>query len=141
MPIDPKNPVVLLCAAGMERDGEPEEARRLFQQAWDARRNDYDAAIAAHYLARHQPTPHETLRWNSLAVTHAERVADGRTTELFPSLYLNLASSLTALGRLDEARAIIARAKEHLESLRADGYRDFLAHGISRLQARLENTA
>ncbi len=140
MPIDPKNPVVLLCAAGMERDGEPDEARRLFQQAWDARRNDYDAAIAAHYLARHQLSPHETLRWNSLAVTHAERVADGRTTELFPSLYLNLASSLTALGRLDEARAIIARAKQHLESLRADGYRDFLAHGIDRLKARLENT-
>jgi len=140
MPIDPKNPVVLLCAAGMERDGEPDEARRLFQQAWDARRNDYDAAIAAHYLARHQLSPHETLRWNSLAVTHAERVADGRTTELFPSRYLNLASSLTALGRLDEARAIIARAKQHLESLRADGYRDFLAHGIDRLKARLENT-
>jgi len=140
MPIDPKNQVVLLCAAGMERDGEPDEARRLFQQAWDARRNDYDAAIAAHYLARHQLSPHETLRWNSLAVTHAERVADGRTTELFPSLYLNLASSLTALGRLDEARAIIARAKQHLESLRADGYRDFLAHGIDRLKARLENT-
>ena len=141
MPIDPNNAVVLLCAAGMERDGEPEEARRLFQQAWDARRNDYDAAIAAHYLARHQRTPHETLRWNSLAVTHAERVVDGRTTELFPSLYLNLASSLTALGRLDEAREIIGRAKEHLEGLRADGYRDFLAIGINRLQARLENTA
>ena len=139
MPIDPNNPVVLLCAAGMEREGEPEEARRLFQQAWDARRNGYHAPIAAHYLARHQPTPHDTLRWNSLAVTHAERVVDGRTTELFPSLYLNLASSLTALGRLDEARAIIARAKEHLESLRADGYRDFLAYGINRLQARLEN--
>ena len=141
MPIDPNNPVVLLCAAGMERDGEPEEARRLFQHAWDARRNDYDAAIAAHYLARHQPTPHETLRWNSLAVTHAERVVDGRTTELFPSLYLNLASSLTALGRLDEAREIIGRAKQRLEGLRADGYRDFLAIGINRLQARLENTA
>ena len=141
MPIDPNNPVVLLCAAGMERDGEPEEARRLFQQAWDARRNDYDAAIAAHYLARHQRTPHEALRWNSLAVTHAERVVDGRTTELFPSLYLNLASSLTALGRLDEAREIIGRAKERLEGLRADGYRDFLAIGINRLQARLENTA
>ncbi len=121
----------------MERDGEPEEARRLFQQAWDARRDDYEAAIAAHYLARHQPTPDETFRWNSLAVTHAERVADGRTSELFPSLYLNLASSLVALGRLDEARATIARAREHLDTLRADGYREFLSHGISRLQARL----
>jgi len=137
MPIDPNNPVLLLCAAGMERDGQPEEARQLFQQAWDARRDDYEAAIAAHYLARHQPTPDETLRWNSLAVTHAERVADGRTTELFPSLYLNLASSLAALGRLEEARETIVRAREHLATLPADGYREFLSHGISRLQANL----
>src|SRR6476619_1354463 len=106
MPIDPKKPVVLLCAAGMERDGEPDEARRLFQQAWDARRNDYDAAIAAHYLARHQLSPHETLRWNSLAVTHAERVADGRTTELFPSLYLNRASSQRTMASQADVRRI-----------------------------------
>ena len=59
MPIDPNNPVVLLCAAGMERDGEPEEARRLFQQAWDARRNDYDAAIATR-TKTDRKTPYRT---------------------------------------------------------------------------------
>lgn len=137
MPIDPNNAVVLLCAAGMERDGVPEEARRLFQQAWDARRDDYDAAIAAHYVARHQATPADTFHWNSLAVTHAERVTDGRAAELFPSLYLNLADSLVALMRFDEARDVIARARAHLATLPSDGYHEFLAQGINRLRARL----
>ena len=137
MPIDPNNPVVLLCVAGMERDGVPEEARQLFQQAWDARRNDYEAAIAAHYLARHQATPADTFHWNALAVSHAERVTDGRVTEMFPSLYLNLADSLMTLMRFDEARATIARAREHLATLPSDGYHEFLSHGIDRLQARL----
>lgn len=137
MPIDPNNPVVLLCAAGMERDGVPDEARRLFQQAWDARRDDYEAAIAAHYLARHQTTPADTFHWNALAVTHAERVTDGRVAEMFPSLYLNLASSQIALMRFDEARVTVARAREYLATLPADGYREFLSHGLDRLQARI----
>ena len=141
MPIDPNNPVVLLCVAGMERDGVPDEARRLFQQAWDARRDDYEAAIAAHYLARHQATPADTFRWNELAVTHAERVTDGRVTGMFPSLYLNLANSQIALLRFEEARATIARAREQLATLPSDGYREFLSHGIDRLQARVGQPA
>jgi len=137
MPIDPNNPVVLLCAAGMECDGVPDEARRLFQQAWDARRDDYEAAIAAHYLARHQATPADTFHWNALAVTHAERVTDGRVAEMFPSLYLNLASSQVALMRFDEARVTVTRAREYLATLPADGYPEFLSHGLDRLQARI----
>ena len=46
MPIDPNNPVVALCAAGMTCDGGPAEARSLFEEAWNARRDDYDPAIA-----------------------------------------------------------------------------------------------
>lgn len=137
MPIDQTNPVVRLCAAGMERDGVPEEALPLFEQAWRERQDDYDAAIAAHYVARHQPSPADTLRWNALAVTHAERVTDGRATELFPSLYLNLAASLVALERFDEARPTIMRAMEHVAALPADGYREFLTRGIARLQAQV----
>ena len=47
MDIDPRNPVVALCAAGMAIKGDAEAARRLFEQAWDARTDDYDASIAA----------------------------------------------------------------------------------------------
>ena len=141
MAIDPTNPVVALCAAGMEREGIPDEARALFEQAWQARRDDYDAAIAAHYLARHQPSPEDTLHWNALAASHAELIGDGRADELFPSLYLNLAASLAAMDRLDQARSTIALAAEHLAALPADGYRDFLAQGIKRLEAQLHRDA
>jgi hypothetical protein len=135
--IDPENPVVALCAAGMQVEGAPDEARRLFEQAWDARRNDYDASIAAHFLARHQPTPADTLRWNLLAVRHAEAVGDERVAEFMASLYLNLGDSYAALGLLTDAAAAAERATMHLAALPAGGYRDFVASGVNRLDARL----
>jgi hypothetical protein len=133
------NPVVALCAAGMECEGTPEQARRLFQEAWDALRDDYDAAIAAHYLARHQPTAALTLEWNARAVQHCERVADDRRSELLPSLYLNLADSLLAVERPAEARAVVDRVAEYLKVLPSDGYRSFVALGIARLQEKLQS--
>ena len=84
--MDPTNPVVALCAQGMAVEGTPSEALRLFAQAWAARRDDFDAAIAAHFLARHQSTAAATLQWNELAVQHAEAVSDGRCEELLASL-------------------------------------------------------
>jgi len=140
MPIDPTNPVVALCAAGMVCDGAPGEARRLFEQAWSARHDDYDAAIAAHYLAREQPTPLLTLDWNMRAVAHCERVADDRAVELLPSLYLNLADSLLQVRRWEEARLIAERAAESLPRLPAGGYRTLIAQGIARLQKKLAGT-
>jgi len=137
MPIDPTNPVVALCAAGMVCDGAPGEARHLFEQAWSARRDDYDAAIAAHYLAREQPTPLLTLDWNMRAVEHCERVTDDRAVELLPSLYLNLADSLLQVRRWEEARLIAERAAESLPRLPAGGYRTLIAQGIARLQEKL----
>jgi len=121
----------------MACDGGPAEARHLFEEAWNARRDDYEAAIAAHYLARHQATPFLTLDWNARAVTHCEQVRDDRAAELLPSLYLNLADSLLAVGRLDEASLIAERAVETLSTLQMDGYRTFIAQGIARLQAKL----
>jgi hypothetical protein len=122
----------------MACEGTPEQARQLFEQAWDARRDDYDAAIAAHYLARHQCTPLLTLEWNTRAVTHCERIGDERAAELLPSLYLNLADSLLSLGRCVEARAAAESAARHLEALPADGYRSFVGFGIDRLREKLE---
>ena len=137
MTIDPSNPVVALCAEGMQMDGTPAKARLLFEQAWDARRDDYDACIAAHFLARHQPTPADTLRWNSLAVQHAEAVLDGRAAELLASLYLNLGDAHAALGNLEAAGAAAVRAAECLSALPAGGYRELVSLGIGRLTERL----
>jgi hypothetical protein len=137
MPIDSEHPVVELCAAGMAAEGTPAEARRLFEQAWAARRDDYDACIAAHFLARHQGSADSTLHWNALAVRHAEAVTDGRAAELYASLYLNLGDAHAALGQSEAAAAAVHLAPAHLAALPAGGYREFLALGIGRLAQRL----
>ncbi len=86
---------------------------------------------------RQQSTPAERLRWNALAVEHAHAVSDGRADELFASLYLNLADSHLALGDHADALAVSELAAANLGRLAPGAYRDFVARGIERLQARL----
>jgi hypothetical protein len=135
--IDPANPVVALCAEGMAMEGSPGAARSLFEQAWEARSDDFDAAIAAHFLARHQTTAEDTLHWNVVAARHAELVADGRAVVLLSSLYLNLGDARAKLGMNEAAIDALGRAREHLDALPDDGYRAFVAMGLDRLAQRL----
>jgi hypothetical protein len=136
--IDPTNPVVALCAEGMAAEGTPAEALRLFELAWATRRDDFDAAVAAHFLARHQPTSVDAMRWNVLAVQHAENVSDGRAAELLASLYLNLADAQLTAGDAASAAASVEQAVRHLDGLPAGGYREFVAMGVRRLAQRLD---
>ncbi len=85
MLFDPESPVMQLCAAGMAVDGEPQKARVLFEAAWAARRDDFDASVAAHFLARHQSTPRDVLDWNERALRHADVVQVERAAALVPS--------------------------------------------------------
>ena len=135
--IDPTNPVVVLCAQGMALEGTPIDARRLFERAWAARRDDYDAAIAAHFLARQQLSAADTLHWNALAVRHAEAVPGGRAAGFLASLYLNLGDAQASAGDLGAAVAAVQRAANHLAALPPGGYRDFVALGIHRLARRV----
>lgn len=138
MTIDSENSVVALCAAGMAIEGDAFAARRLFEQAWEARRDDYEASIAAHFLARHQATVEDRLAWNLRASHHAEVVADDRARELKASLYLNLADAYLAAGDRTEARAAIVRAAVSLDDLPVGGYRDFVKRGIDGVLRRLD---
>ena len=54
MQFDPNNPVIKLCADGMnsEAQGQIEKAKQLFQQAWDNSSSDFEKFTSAHYLAR-----------------------------------------------------------------------------------------
>ncbi|MCO6451065.1 MAG: hypothetical protein J5I90_09800 [Caldilineales bacterium] len=98
--MDTANPVIRLCILGTEAEfaGRLAEARRLYAQAWEARTDDFEACIAAHYMARFQDSPAETLRWNQTTMYHAQAVTDGRADDFFPSLYLNLGRSHELLG-------------------------------------------
>jgi tetratricopeptide (TPR) repeat protein len=130
--LDADNPVVALCAEGMTAEGGagPEAARALFEQAWELRRDDVDACIAAHYLARQQPSPELTLAWNERALRHAEAAADDRIAGFFPSLHLNLGKSHEDLGDRGRAREHYERALAHADALGDDGYGDMVRRGV-----------
>lgn len=138
--IDPDNPVVRLCAQGMqaELEGRDDLAAELFRQAWNARRDDFEGCVAAHYLARHQPSPDSTLHWNAESLRLADRVSDERVQGFYPSLHLSLGKALEDLGRPGEARWEYERAAATAAVLPAGGYGDLVRHGIRAALARTE---
>ncbi|MGW7346731.1 hypothetical protein [Streptomyces sp. NPDC054854] len=105
--MDPRNTVVRLCTEGMaaEAAGRGEAAHALFRRAWDAASDDYEACVAAHYMARHQPTPEDTLHWNRTCLELADRVGDERVRPFYPSLHGALGRALLERGERGEARA------------------------------------
>lgn len=109
-----ENKVVALCVAGTRAElaGRIADACALYQQAWGAARNDYEACIAAHYRARHQQ-PEEALRWNQEALRRAEAVGDARITPFLGSLYVNLGHSYELLGHKAEAERFYRLAAEY----------------------------
>ena len=133
--MDENNPVVKLCARGMQAEGEgrPEAARELYERAWIESRDNFEAAAAAHYLARQQPSAEETFRWNDEALKRADAAgaADDERVEVFyPSLYLNMGKSHEDLGDLDAARRSYETAAKKAEDLSDDGYGNLMRRGI-----------
>ena len=112
--MDLDNPVIRLCAEGAraEFEGRIHDARTLFMQAWEASKDDYEACVAAHYVARYQESPEDTLRWNQEALSRANAVGDDRVIGFFPSLYLNMGRSYETLGNQTEAQRYYDLAAE-----------------------------
>lgn len=138
MQLDPSNPVVALCVEGMQQEGVPGAARRCFERAWELRADDVDASIAAHFLARHQDSPDDTLAWNRRALEHALASPTERVRSFMASLHLNLGDSLLQTGDARGAREALAQAREWFNVLPADGYSALVARGIEGLDARLQ---
>ena len=130
--MDPENPVVRLCIEGMaaESRGDPEGASRCFDRAWRAADDEYERCIAAHYVARHQPSEDDRLAWNRRALEAADEVGDDRVSSLYPSLLLNLGHSLEATGDPDGARELYLRARRWAEGLPGDAYGTMVLGGI-----------
>jgi hypothetical protein len=138
--MDPNNPVVKLCAAGIaeEMAGHRDEAAKLYQDAWASRTSDYEACIAAHYVARLQSTPLDVLRWNSEALRFAEAANESELSQFFPSLYLNLGKSHEDLRNLAEARTFYLMAEQAAVVLPDGEYAATVKRGI---RAGLERVA
>ncbi|MFJ8581336.1 hypothetical protein [Micromonospora sp. NPDC093277] len=137
--VDLGNPVLKLCQDGMqaEAEGRPADARALFEQAWAGRTDNYDACVAAHYLARQQDNPEEILRWNQAALRHADAASDDKVAAFYPSLHVSVATAYERLGNTIAARAAFERAANHVAALPADAYGEHLraaiADGLRRL--------
>jgi len=79
MLFDANNKIVQLCARGMELEAtQPDIAKNLFMQAWDASTNDFEKFTAAHYVARHQTSIKDKLYWDKIALEFALKVDDIR---------------------------------------------------------------
>jgi len=106
MEFDPNNNVVKLCVQGMDMEGKgkPEEASRLFLQAWNEATTDFEKFTAAHYVARHQKNVPDKLKWIETALQFALKINNHTVKGAFPSLYLNLAKCYENLSDLDNAK-------------------------------------
>lgn len=137
--MDLGNPVLMLCQDGMraEAEGRPADAQTLFEQAWEKRTDDYEACVAAHYLARHQQDPALILRWNQAAIRHADAVGDDRIAAFYPSLHVSVAMAYEQLGDPVAARTAFERAAGHVAALPAGEYgaqlRAAITDGLSRV--------
>lgn len=137
--MDPANPIVRLCAAGMsaEQDGRLQDASLLFQQAWRDSSDDWERCIAAHYLARHQPSPAQTLFWNQEALRLAGTLGADCVRDFYPSLYLNVGHSLEALGRAAEACRYYELAAARMEELPDGRYANVVRQGVAEARRRI----
>ncbi len=106
MLFDPKNNVVKLCAQGMDMEGKgkPEDASKLFLQAWNEATNNFEKFTAAHYVARHQKSIADKLKWDETALRLALKINNDTVKATFPSLYLNIAKCYEDLNDLDNAK-------------------------------------
>ena len=132
--IDPSNPVVKLCVEGIdaEMSGRHAQAQALYVKAWELRQDDYEACIAAHYLARQQETLVDSLHWNQAALDHALAVAGDQVQGFLPSLYLNLGWSHEVLGDAVTARTCYGAGAALLDSLPAGPYTETVRDGLER---------
>jgi tetratricopeptide (TPR) repeat protein len=106
MEFSASNNVIKLCLQGlsMEEKGDPAEASRIFLQAWNEATNDFEKFTAAYYVARHQTTIPDKLKWLETALQFALKINDDSVKAAFPAMYVNIAKCYEDLGDLDNAK-------------------------------------
>ncbi|HTN46072.1 MAG TPA: hypothetical protein VL098_06950 [Flavipsychrobacter sp.] len=131
MELDPNNAIVKLCAKGMDIEGsQPEAASRLFLQAWEEAGNEVEKFIAAHYVARHQKTAVEKLKWDVRALALALSIPGDAAKTALPSLYLNIAKCHEELNDRDLARRNYESGLSFIDFLPDDGYGNMIRGGL-----------
>jgi tetratricopeptide (TPR) repeat protein len=106
MEFNPNNNIVKLCLQGMdmEEKGKPEEASKLFLQAWSEATSDLEKFISSHYVVRHQKNVSDKLKWLETALQFALKINNDSVKSAFPSLYSNIAKCYEDLSDPDKAK-------------------------------------
>jgi tetratricopeptide (TPR) repeat protein len=132
MQFDPENPIVKLCAGGMELEGaaKPDEAAAAFNQAWEQATNDFEKFIAAHYIARHQKSVADKLIWDKTSLQLALNIKEDGIEGTYPSLYLNIAKCYEDLNDFAQAKENYQNALTYTSFLGDDGYGNMIRAGI-----------
>ncbi len=129
---DPNNKIVKLCTEGMalEEQGREDEALKHFEQAWKEASNDFEKFTAAHYVARHQESLADKLKWDEIALQLALNINDETVMGAYPSLYLNIAKGYEDLNDFDSAKKNYELALSFNLHLTDDGYGNLIKRGI-----------
>lgn len=106
MEFSPHNNVVRLCLQGMESEAKnhPEEAKKIFRQAWDEAENDFEKFIAAHYITRHQQNAADKLQWIETSLQLALKIDSDYARGNLSSLYLKKAQCYEESGDTENAK-------------------------------------
>nr|WP_294894894.1 hypothetical protein [uncultured Pedobacter sp.] len=132
MQFDPDNKIVKLCAQGMDMEGKgnAEEASKLFLQAWNESTNDFEKFTSAHYVARHQKSIVEKLKWDETALHLALKINDDTVRGTYSSLYLNIAKCYEDLNDFDNARKNYQLGLSFTNLLPDNGYGNMMRVGL-----------
>lgn len=130
MQLDPENPIVKLCAKGMDMEGHPDVAKSIFQQAWNEALTNEEKFIAAHYVARHQNSISDKLKWDKVALELALEINDDNAKKALPSLYLNVAKCYEDLSDFESAKENYHLGLSFTGQLEEDGYGKLIKNGL-----------
>ena len=139
MQFDPENHINKLCAYGMqlESEGQPEKASGLFQRAFREAKNDLEKFIAAHYVARHQKSTADKLKWDIEALNFALKIENEDIKASYPSLYLNIGKCYEDLKDFVKAYENYLLAFDYTIFLPNDGYGNMIKSAINKGMERV----
>lgn len=121
------------------------ERARHGPEAWEAARRElgelfdeqatagahYRACVIAHYIGFLSVNePEEQLRWNRVALDHADRADQQEVASFMPSLCGSVGAALRARGHDQDALMWYERAAAHLDALEPGPYADKLTAQI-----------
>ena len=134
MQFDPNNKIVKLCAKGIEMEAHENAllAKEIFLQAWEEASDDTEKFIAAHYVARHQKTVEDKLKWDKIALEFALKINDNDIQSNYPSLYLNIAKCYEDIGDMKNAHDNYLVALSFVDSLPVSGYGQMIKSGVEQ---------